>query len=729
MLTSGKRAKKVSRRLGEMMNGSYPHSLSNIVVMGVLFVTLISLTAHASQSDVAPPGVDSVAEVDFSNGYAINLLSSLTPIDLSALPRLDVFQRYRLYTTRFKKGGKVWLRLRLGFFPTKQAAEKVLDSLRRTFPSASVTKVSRKEREQVARRPIAAPTPEPAAPKRPGRSKQIAAGQEPSGKDALLPISEERLARLMEEAEKAITSGNYRHAVQYYTKILEYPDHKFRQDAQEFLGLARERNGQLAHARAEYEKYLRLYPKGEAADRVRQRLAGLVTARAKPKEKLREAKKTEAKTEIYGTFSQFYNRFESFTDPGGNVVNRSSLSSDFDVNARRHTDVYDMSFAFTGGYDSDFLDAGDSESSLSQLYIDMLDRRRHISGRIGRQSRSTDGVLGRFDGGVLSYQLFPRVKVNGLSGLPVESSNFDNLDILKNYDTDKYFYGLSLDLGTFANHWDFNIFTIKQEANGITDRHAVGGEVRYFDANRSFFTLVDYDISYNELNTFVFVGNWIFPDKTTINTVVDYRTSPILTTSNAIIGQGVDSLSDLLATLSEDEVRDLARDRTATSRSFTLGITHPLSQKFQIGGEFMVSELTGTEASGGVEAVPGTGYEYFYSTQLIGSSLIMEGDITILGMRYSDTSSSDSVSLNLNTRYPVTREFRINPRMQVDYRLRNENTGDQLKFRPSLTMDYYWNKRVRFELDGGVEWTPDWVSGQTDTVLDFFITVGWRWDF
>lgn len=31
------------------------------------------------------------------------------------------------------------------------------------------------------------------------------------------------------------------------------------------LGLARERNGQLAHAKAEYEEYLREYPNGEGA--------------------------------------------------------------------------------------------------------------------------------------------------------------------------------------------------------------------------------------------------------------------------------------------------------------------------------------------------------------------------------------------------------------------------------------------------------------------------------
>ena len=75
----------------------------------------------------------------------------------------------------------------------------------------------------------------------------------------------------------------------------------------------------LAHAKAEYEEYLRLYPEGDGAERVRQRLEGILTARAKPKEKLRKTKreKDEGKwnSKVYGSFSQFYYRDVSFTDP------------------------------------------------------------------------------------------------------------------------------------------------------------------------------------------------------------------------------------------------------------------------------------------------------------------------------------------------------------------------------------------------------------------------------
>lgn len=699
------------------------------------------------------PGMSrEVAEVDLSHPYGINLESSLRLIDPAALPRLEVFKNYRLYATRFQKEGRVWHRLRLGFFPTAHEAKSIMATIRDVFPDAWVTKISGRERKKSARLaivfaglsgpenpvesqpPLTYPLGRVGSAGPPGEKEKVAAGGEgeakagvpdekPPEKGTTTPpqISEERLGLLMEKAKEAMTKGEYRRAVQYYTKILEYPDHKFRQDAQEFLGLARERNGQPAQARSEYENFLRLYPKGVAADRVRQRLAGLVTAKAKPKAKLRKAKTVEARTDFYGSLSQFYNRYESYTDVGGNVVNQSSLSTDMDFTIRRRSSAYEFSSVMVGGHDYDFLAEGeDSEFSLSQAYVDLFDRRRQISGRVGRQTRSTDGVLGRFDGAVVSYQVSNWLKVNGLSGLPVNST------LLKAYNADKFFYGLSVDLGTFAKHWDFNLYGIDQEVDGITDRRAVGGEVRYFHPTLYFVNFIDYDISYNELNTVMFVGNYMFPDKTTINTVVNYRKSPFLTTTNATIGQGVDLVTDLLVARTEEEVRQLALDRTAISKSFTLGITRPIHKKLQVFADATMSELTGTEASGGVEAMPGTGYEYFYTSQLIGSGLIKDGDTAIVGLRYYESSRSNTISLDLNMRYPVTRAWRINPRVRVDYRRFDRDDLEQLKIRPSFRTDYRWKRRIRLELDGGVDWSPDWLAEQTDTAFDFFLTLGYR---
>jgi tetratricopeptide (TPR) repeat protein len=542
-----------------------------------------------------------------------------------------------------------------------------------------------------------------------------------------------KIAKIFEEAKAEMEKENYRRAIQLYTKILNKPDTSLHQNAQELLGLARHRNGQLAHAKSEYDKYLQKYPEGAGAERVRQRLAGLLTATAQPKGKLRKTKKpgipgeTVWNSEIYGSLSMFYSRDETFRENGEDTVNRSDVTADLDFNARLRSDRFDLRTQFVGSDEVDFRKGGSgNETRISTLSFEAKDFKTGLYGRVGRQSRSSGGVLGRFDGALFSYDLTQKVKVNTVLGYPVRSSNSNAVD------TDRKFYGVNFDLGTFFEHWDFNTFFIDQYVNGITDRRAVGGEVRFLHPKFSFFNLVDYDVSYNELNLFLVNAHYSLPTKTRLSMVLDYRKSPILTSSNALQGQGVEEVSDLLNIFSEEEVRQLAMDRTAKSRSGTLGVTQDLNENYQLSFEVTASKLSGTPASpasGGVDATPETGTDLFYSTQLIGTNLFTEGDVTILGLRYFDTDSNDSYSLIANTRFSVTRDFRINPRVQLEYRKNKTSDGDRFKIRPLLRLSYRWKKWLRLEFEGGMEWNKETTLGEVDRSRGYFISTGFRANF
>ena len=361
--------------------------------------------------------------------------------------------------------------------------------------------------------------------------------------------------------------------------------------------------------------------------------------------------------------------------------------------------------------------------------------------RIGRQSRSTGGVLGRFDGVLASFPVWESVQLNLVAGYNVESSN----DIFIN--NDNYFYGIGADLGTYFNAWDFNVFFIEQIDHGLLDRRAVGGEIRYFQPNRSFFTFLDYDIHHDELNTFLFTGQYIFPDRTTINFSYDRRKSPILTIRNAIQGQGglrgVDSVDDLLRFFSEDEIRQLARDRTATSQTVSAGISRPLTEKFQINADFSMTNFSETPTSGGVIGQEGTDNEFLYSTDLTASSLLTDGDLYVLGFRYLDLTKRNISTFTLNARYPITRELRINPKFRFDLR-NNEDGTTSWTYRPSVRLTYRILRSLQLEVEAGGEWSmgertldertlderfPEEDLGEFDRSKGYFVIVGYRFDF
>jgi Tfp pilus assembly protein PilF len=74
--------------------------------------------------------------------------------------------------------------------------------------------------------------------------------------DIAEPVADGTSGQLMADARHAMTAGEISRAIQIYTKVLQQPPNAEQQAAQEYLALARERNGQVAHAKAEYERYL-----------------------------------------------------------------------------------------------------------------------------------------------------------------------------------------------------------------------------------------------------------------------------------------------------------------------------------------------------------------------------------------------------------------------------------------------------------------------------------------
>jgi len=663
--------------------------------------------------------------------YAINLLSSLAPVSTNSLPDLEALRAYRVYTTDFQKDGQTWHRLRLGFFRSEGEAAAARKELKAYFPDAWITAVTADER---LHSDAALPGSSlPGAATIPGDISE-AAGISPGPEPVQTPgpgrVSPGQLDALMEAARQKMTAQDYAGAIRLYTKILQYPETGVSRDALEYLGLSRERNGQVAHAKQAYEDYLKRYPEGAGAERVSQRLAALITASKKPRGKLRTVKARrdqDSSWDIYGGFSQFYRRDVNTSnideDNELTTVSQSSVSSDMDITGRMRNENYDLRTRFTGGYLHDFLDDGSgSETTVSSIYFDARDKKHDVSMRLGRQSRSTGGVLGRFDGLLLGIPLGSIASLSPVGGFPVDSST-------DGFDADRYFYGLTLEFDGFADGWDANAFVIEQRVDSITDRRAVGSELRYFDPTRSFFNLVDYDIYYNKLNIWQFLGNWTAPDRTTVNLVLDYRNSPILATSNALIGQTASSIDDLLDSFSKSEIEDFARDRTATNKLATLGASRPINEKLQLSGDVTVTNLSDTDASAGVEAVDGTGNEYFYNFQLTGSNLIKTGDIAILGVRYSNASTTKTTSLSLNTRYPFSRELRVNPRLRVDFRKNNTDDTNQLIYRPSMRLTYRVKRRFQLEVEAGGEWSDREIVDGSEKDRSYFAIAGYRLDF
>jgi hypothetical protein len=399
--------------------------------------------------------------------------------------------------------------------------------------------------------------------------------------------------------------------------------------------------------------------------------------------------------------------------------------TDGNFGLRKRGDHFDFASRATLGYDYDLLNESTgpgNRTRIYDLYADLYDRDWDLGVRVGRQTERSGGVLGRYDGAHLSYQLRPDVKLNFMGGFPVYLSS-DSLD------TDRTFYGLSVDLNDLLYGIDTSLFFNTQSVDGVTDRQAVGAEMSYFDGSRSVVGLADYDISFGTLNALNLVGNWSFDSGLAISASADYRRSPFPLTENALIGQTAGTIDELLQSLTEDQIRQLAEDRSGEMLTYSLGLSQPLAQRWEINADFSVTQIAEGPGSGGVLALPDSGTEYYVYASLVGSSLFTEGDVSILGLRYSDSYNTRTSTVYLDSRYPVTSGLRLNPRLALSLRDISEDNSSEWLLSPSLRLLYRFARHYEIELEGGGE-LGSRTGGVADTdTTAYYIYMGYRADF
>ncbi|MEJ0099662.1 MAG: hypothetical protein WDO12_07970 [Pseudomonadota bacterium] len=79
--------------------------------------------------------------------FAVQLVFSVSPIDVAAMPHMAIFDAYTLYNVEGNRQGRKWYGLRLGFFSDPNSATQVANYVRGDYRSVAVIPVASKERD------------------------------------------------------------------------------------------------------------------------------------------------------------------------------------------------------------------------------------------------------------------------------------------------------------------------------------------------------------------------------------------------------------------------------------------------------------------------------------------------------------------------------------------------------------------------------------------------------
>lgn len=534
--------------------------------------------------------------------------------------------------------------------------------------------------------------------------------------------------KLFQMGKKALKEGKPKRAIQLFTKLRGIKNHPKQRDALEMLGVARERNDQHAHAKSLYREYLHLYPEGESSDRVRQRLADLISHQVSPKKKLKAGKKSRGKnasfSRTFGSLSQYY-YFAENDIPNIDNVEQSLLLTHLSYSWHVRNAGFDIRNFFYANHEHDFIRDVDDEMEINSMYSDIKHSQAGFYSKIGRQSSSSAGVLGRFDGLLLGYDMFKQSRLNLVAGYPVEYSDKDTVA------THRPFWNSSIEFTDIVPNLDWSPYYVHQQVDGITDRQAAGYELRFFSPRKgNFFNMVDYDLNFTQLNIFLLRGQYHLSESNAINLNLDHRKSPLLHTSNATIGETEnDTVEKLLQNLTEEEIMDLANDRTGEATAVTLGGAHNPGETLQINADVTHARQTFNTVS----SVDGTLTEEedsqdYYSLHMIFNRLLNHNDTFVLGLRYSDTSTYTNTLVSLAARIPFERTWRLDIRYRHDIR-DSDNGAFLARKRPLIKVDYRPSRDMTIQLELSAEW---WAYSGTSNNEDYQRTLanlGYRWNF
>ena len=693
-----------------------------------------------------------VTQVFAADYFAINIGSSLTQGNVFTLNDPVLAKKYTVYAVKTDVDGITRYRQRLGFFNSREQARAVLLRVSTQFPGAWIDKVSADESTALnnwlstnviapAVEPAAAttsmdapsvtPLPEPAIVVDLPKSTTVPV-TDPAANAALLDAATQHLADLMEAAKTALLAKDYAPAIQIYQRVISAGNSPYQREAQEFLGVVRERNGQLAHATAEYKTYLKLDPEGEDAARVQQRLNGLLTATDSPKEKITSTTKTKesAYWEAFGTAYQYYDRDTVTPANSSSIVANSLLTSGVNYSSRYLNGDYKMRTNFSALHIYDFLAGETDQTRINDMYFDMISPEQIFDTRIGRQKGRSSGVVGRFDGVDLGYRFNPSHQIKLITGYPVD---FAGSSVA--HETDKHFISLGYNWSRFLPNWEANFFILQQVADGVTDRQEVGSELRYRTPEQSFFSMLDYSTAFSEINYLMMVYNLRMANQSSFDVIADYRKSPFLTTSSALQGQtGVSTMADLVNNLTEQQLAQLAIDRTGVYKSLTTLYSRPLKENLEFNADFSVSNLSGTDATAAsgsiieVAAQEGTGNEYSYGLGLVKSNLFTENDINILHARFSQLFNADAISITGSAKYRVHTDWRIGPRLLWEQR-HYDDGRDTSKVSPSFRAEYRQNKNWQYESEITYATKSTTTTTGTSKESSYFIHLGYYFLF
>ena len=583
------------------------------------------------------------------------------------------------------------------------------------------------------------------------------------------PMSSEKVEEMAYafflDGQEAFGKADYAKTINRMNRILSLPGNTKTMPAQALIGEAREKNGEIAKARAEYDLYLKLYPGSPEAPRIKQRLVALPAAQSirRPVARIVRDEKP-AEWMVNASLSSYFFTGQSKQDNGPMKRDQESLVSSVNLNARLRDSVTDTRIVFRDTDSRNFIQPSRNYNRIYSAYVERTDREIGYFVRAGRQNPNGSGVLERFDGITGSYNLSPDWKVSAVYGNAVEFGSPFKKD----------FYGASVELLPQVSRPGASLYAIEQNIDGYLNRRALGSEFRYFDGQFTGFGMLDYDLLYKGLNIGMGQANYLDQWGNNYFLSYDYRRSPSYSLTNALPAASYPTVTDLVSNVGMTQARQLVSDSTALSTMFATGVTIPICERWQFGSDYRTSQISGTNAVIPlgqmckeiqddanpndplcVDGPRGTlrisemgiclvdsydlitktcrasseasGRTNMYSFQAIATNLFVQNAVGVTYFGWVAGPTYTGQNLGLSYIYPFMENWRLESNARY-YTQKSDSGQNSTQFSPSMKLVHQWGSSL--SLEGEIGYSESKNTGVTTSKnRREYLYLGLRWDY
>jgi hypothetical protein len=255
----------------------------------------------------------------------------------------------------------------------------------------------------------------------------------------------------------------------------------------------------------------------------------------------------------------------------------------------------------------------------------------------------------------------------------------------------------------------------------------VGSEIQYQSDAGFVYGIIDYDVFYEDLNNITLISNYRYNAQWDFNLTASHGYSPTLSTLNALQGQSAGSIDKLTDTLTNDQIYQLAQDRTSRANNLYFGSNYQIDTNRQLYFDFSYFHLDATDESGGVFALDDTD-----STQ-VSLDYSVRGyfsadDYSTVGVRLLNSTSSDTQSVRLRSRFPGYLGLIYDPRIRLENRQGKDGRADQWIVDTALKLTYRATRKLNFETDFGIEYSDLDLPNQ-DRQITYRLYAGYTYFF